>query len=165
MAKTLDSFHLSLYKLAGIIACFLHFTRLVIIINDSITKCEEKITTVLFIIIVLSIDIGTYLLLAVKKMKGDIANMIQFKNIQLMGVEPPSSKDSYYKLPGSFKQSEIDAKYALFDSSGRVGLQLWNTILCQFSSIINFMLIILVKTKYLRKGSNIVLYIFNDTII
>jgi hypothetical protein len=96
----------------------------VIIINDSITKCEEKITTVLFIIIVLSIDIGTYLLLAVKKMKGDIANMIQFKNIQLMGVEPPSSKDSYYKLPGSFKQSEIDAKYALFDSSGRVGLQL-----------------------------------------
>jgi hypothetical protein len=53
----------------------------------------------------------------------------------------------------------------LFDSSGRVGLQLWNTILCQFSSIINFMFIILVKTKYLRKGNNIVLYIFNETII
>lgn len=67
---------------------------------------------------------GTSLLLAVKKMKGDIANMIQFKNIQLMGVEPPSSKDSYYKLPGSFKQSEIDAKYALFDSSGREDIKL-----------------------------------------
>lgn len=53
-------------------------------------------------------------------MKGEIANMIQFKNIQLMGVEPPALKASFYSLPSGFKESEIDAKYALFDSSGRV---------------------------------------------
>lgn len=94
-----------------------------ITINDFNNQSVKKNKHHLFIKIVLSIYIGTSLLLAVKKMKGDIANMIQFKNIQLMGVEPPSSKDSYYKLSDSFKQSEIDAKYALFDSSGRVGLK------------------------------------------
>lgn len=69
---------------------------------------------------------GTTLLLAVKKMKGETANMIQFKSIQLMGVEPPSSKEYYYSLPGSFRQSEIDAKYALFDSSRREDVVLNN---------------------------------------
>ncbi|XP_071129846.1 uncharacterized protein [Mytilus edulis] len=67
---------------------------------------------------------GTYLLLAVKKMKGDIANMIQFKSIQLMGVEPPSSKNSYYSLPSEFTEKEINAKYSLFDSSGREDFKL-----------------------------------------
>ncbi|CAG2185787.1 unnamed protein product [Mytilus edulis] len=67
---------------------------------------------------------GTYLLLAVKKMKGDIANMIQFKSIQLMGVEPPSSKSSYYSLPSEFTEKEINAKYSLFDSSGREDFKL-----------------------------------------
>lgn len=37
-----------------------------------------------------------------------------------MGVEPPALKASFYSLPSGFKESEIDAKYALFDSSGRV---------------------------------------------
>lgn len=68
--------------------------------------------------------IGDHLLLAVKKMKGDIANMIQFKSIQLMAVEPPSSKASYYSLPSEFTETEINAKYSLFDSSGRVSINI-----------------------------------------
>ncbi|CAC5373291.1 unnamed protein product [Mytilus coruscus] len=67
---------------------------------------------------------GDHLLLAVKKMKGDIANMIQFKSIQLMAVEPPSSKASYYSLPSEFTETEINAKYSLFDSSGREDFKL-----------------------------------------
>nr|XP_022317995.1 uncharacterized protein LOC111121142 [Crassostrea virginica] len=66
-------------------------------------------------------NMGTHLLLSVKKQKGRKEVTVNFPKATLVSVDPPSSKTEMYALPTEMADEED--QYPLFDTSGRLDVQ------------------------------------------
>ncbi|XP_048764413.1 uncharacterized protein LOC125672258 isoform X1 [Ostrea edulis] len=65
-------------------------------------------------------NMGTYIVISSKKMKGRTESSINFPRATLVSVEPPASKTEMYALPTEMADEED--QYPLFDSNGRLDL-------------------------------------------